>query len=130
MSKVLLFLLFCFPARLLLAYIAKTMSLYYLPLFSIITFIIGILFIKNYITNEPKVGFFGSKVWWSNYRLVHGINYLFFSIMAFFQYKNAWIFLLCDALLGLIFFIYEQYIINYRLVKAKKDTSKKDITKK
>lgn len=127
MNKVLLFVLFCFPARLLLAYIAKTMSLYYLPLFSIITFIIGIMFIKNYINNEPKVGFFGSKVWWSNYRLVHGINYLFFSITAFFQYKNAWVFLLCDALLGLIFFLYEQYIISNRSLKANKEAAKKEV---
>lgn len=126
MNKTLLFLFGCFPARVLLAYIAKNMSLYYLRIFSIIPFIIGIMFIKNYINKEPKNGFFGSNAWWSNYRLIHGINFLFFSVTAFLQYKNAWLILLCDAILGLIFFTYEQLNSNSanNLQKTKKVTSK------
>ena len=119
MNKTLLFLFGCFHARLLLAYIAKNMSLYYLRIFSIIPFIIGIMFIKNYINKEPNA-------WWSNYRLIHGINFLFFSVTAFLQYKNAWLILLCDAILGLIFFTYEQLNSNSanNLQKTKKVTSK------
>jgi len=125
MNKSLLFIFCCFPARLLLAYIAKIIDVYYLPFFALITFIIGILFIKNFITNKPKTGFFGSKVWWSNYRLIHGINFVLFSITAFLKYKNAWIFLLCDAFIGLTFFIYEKYVIPYNSRNIENNVRKK-----
>jgi hypothetical protein len=110
-----LFLFVCFPARVLLAYFAKYLRGYYLLVFSLITFIIGIQFIKNYITNSPNVGFFGSDVWWENYRLVHGLNYLMFSFAAVYKIKTAWFFLLLDAFLALLFFIYEKYYVKIRM---------------
>lgn len=112
MDKTLLFLFVCFPARLLLAFLAYKINLYYLPFLSIISFVIGVQFIRHYIKNEPKIGFFGSNVWWENYRLIHGINYLLFSLAAILKNKNAWFFLLLDAIFGLIFFMYEKYLVN------------------
>ena len=106
-----LFLFVCFPVRVLLAYFAKYLRGYYLLVFSLLTFVIGIQFIRHYINNSPKVGFFGSNVWWENYRLVHGLNYLMFSVAALYKNKNAWLFLLFDAFLALLFFIYENYYV-------------------
>ena len=119
MDKTLLFLFVCFPARLLFAFLAKTIKSYYLPFFSLIGFVIGIQFIKHYIKNEPKIGFFGSNVWWENYRLVHGINFLLFSITALFKNSNAWLFLFLDAILALLFYIYEKYFIQIRIARSK-----------
>lgn len=117
-----LFLFVCFPARVLLAYFAKYLRGYYLLVFSLITFVIGIQFIRHYINNSPNVGFFGSNVWWENYRLVHGLNYLMFSVAALYKYKNAWLFLLLDAFLALLFFIYEKYYVKIRIAKSKEFT--------
>ena len=112
MNKSLLFMFVCLPARFLLAFLAYKINLYYLPFLSIISFFIGVQFIRHYIKNEPKIGFFGSTVWWENYRLIHGIDYLLFSLAAFFKNKNAWFFLLLDAIFALIFFMYEKYLVN------------------
>jgi len=49
-------------------------------------------------------------VWWNNYRLIHSFSYALFSIQALLQYKNAWIILLVDALLGLLFFINKYFL--------------------
>jgi hypothetical protein len=119
MDRTFLFLFVCFPARVLLAYFAKNIPSYYLPFFSLLTFVIGVQFIRHYIKNEPKIGFFGSNVWWENYRLIHGIDFLLFSVAAFFKNKNAWLFLLLDAILGLLFFIYEKYVIKIRMITNK-----------
>ena len=104
MSKV-LFIFGCILARFLLAYSAKIVPVNYLPYFSIITLIISLSFLKNYINNEPKIGFFGSKVWWSNYRIIHAFNYFVFTLFAFVKNKNSWLILLFDVFLGVIFFI-------------------------
>lgn len=115
MDTTFLFLFVCFPVRVLLAYFAKYLRGYYLLVFSLLTFVIGIQFIRHYINNSPKVGFFGSNVWWENYRLVHGLNHLMFSVAAVFKNKNAWLFLLLDAFLALLFFIYENYYVKSRM---------------
>ena len=108
--KIKLYFIFgCFIARLLLAYFAKIIPINYLPYFGIITFIIGIIFLKNFIYNEPKIGFFGSKAWWSNYRLIHSINYFLFTISSIYKNSNSWKILFFDAILGLVFFINNYY---------------------
>ena len=103
-TRIFLFLLVCFPARLLFAYIARYMTINnskYLKYLSIITFIMGSGFILNYINNK-KIGSFGQKVWWNNYRLIHGIIYITYSLLST---QRAYYLLFIDAILGLIFFI-------------------------
>ena len=110
-NKVKLYFIFlCFTSRLLLAYFAKIISLDYLPYFSIVTLIISFMFFKNFFYNNPKIGFFGSKAWWRNYRLIHGINYLLFTIGSIYKNKHSWIILFFDAILGLLFFINNYYL--------------------
>ena len=106
MNKILLLLIIiCIMTRFLLAYSAKIMHNNYLPYFSIITLIISLSFFKNYINNEPKIGFFGSKAWWSNYRIIHAFNYFVFTLFALAKNKDSWLILLFDVFLGIIFFI-------------------------
>lgn len=100
------FIFFCFPARLLLALLAKIIPTNYLPIMGIFTAIISISFFINFMKNSKgDKGFFGNYVWWNNYRLIHSFSYALFSIQALLKYNNAWIILLVDAILGLIFFI-------------------------
>ena len=109
--KIILYFLFgCMFARLLMVYIAKIININYLPYYGVITLIISVMFLKNYINNFPKTGFFGNRVWWNNNRLIHSLLYFIFSIMAFYKNKNAWIILLLDTLFGLITFIFKYLI--------------------
>ena len=105
------FIFFCFPARLFLALLAKIIPTNYLPIMGLFTAIISLSFFINFIKNkEDDKGFFGNYVWWNNYRLIHGFSYAIFSILALLEYKNIWIILLLDALLGLIFFINKYFL--------------------
>lgn len=111
MDKTILYFIFlCFPARILLALSAKIILPKYLPIMAIFTTVISISFFINFIKykNNDK-GFFGNYVWWNNYRLVHSFNYAIFSIQAFLNYNKAWLVLLIDAIIGLIFFINKYY---------------------
>tara|TARA_Y100000389_G_scaffold155357_1_gene156000 strand:- start:2925 stop:3263 length:339 start_codon:yes stop_codon:yes gene_type:complete len=112
MNKVILYFLFlCIPSRLLLALIAKIIKPAYLPIMGILTSFISIGFLINFINyKKNSKGFFGSKVWWNNYRLVHIFNFGLFSILALLKYNKSWIILLIDALLGLIFFVNKYFI--------------------
>ena len=104
-NKILLYFIFgCLLSRIILVLIAKYINNKYLPYMSLFTLIIGVGFIYTSIINK-KIGFFGSKIWWNNYRLIHSFNYALFSIQAFLLYNKAWIILFIDAILGLIFFI-------------------------
>ena len=114
MNKIILYFIFlCFPARLLLSLMATIIELKYLPIMGVFTTFISISFFINFIQYEKNdKGFFGSYVWWNNYRFIHGLNYAIFSILALLIYNNAWIILFADAILGLIFFI-NKYFNNF-----------------
>lgn len=108
---ILYFFIGCIGARLALTLLAKYINTKYLPYLSIITLLIGLGFLKKFITykNNEK-GFFGNKVWWNNYRLIHSFFYLTFSVLAFNKYKDAYLILLIDTILGVIFFINKYFI--------------------
>tara|TARA_A100001015_G_C14846378_1_gene654630 strand:- start:128 stop:466 length:339 start_codon:yes stop_codon:yes gene_type:complete len=104
-----IFILVCFLSRLSLAFLAKYLGKY----LTVFTGIIGIGFFYNYFNyNVGDKGHFGRVVWWNDYRLVHGFNYLLFSVLAFIGIKNSWFVLLFDAILGLIFFLHNHYLSN------------------
>jgi len=109
-NNIILYFLFgCIFSRLYMVYIAKIINIKYLPYYGIITLIISIMFLKNYLYNFPKTGFFGNKVWWNNNRLIHSLLYFIFSIMAFYKNKYSWTILLFDTLYGLISFIFKYF---------------------
>lgn len=109
-NKILLYFIFgCLLSRIILVLIAKYINNKYLPYMSLFTLIIGVGFIYTSIINK-KIGFFGSKIWWNNYRLIHSFNYILFSLAAYYKNRNSWIILLVDVLLGGLFFINKYYL--------------------
>ena len=106
MNKIIYIFLFgCFVSRILIAILAKIINVNYLPIMAVFTSIISLSFLRGFILTTPKTGFFGSKVWWQNYRILHSFNFGLFSLLAFYKNPNSWIVLFIDVWLGLIFFI-------------------------
>lgn len=100
-----IFLFGCIGARIAISMIAKYIDPNYLPYMAFFTTTIALGFLRGFIQNSPKVGFFGNPVWWQNYRIIHSINFAIFSFLAINKNPDAWIILFVDAILGLIFFI-------------------------
>ena len=109
-KRMLLFLFGCIGTRCLLAYIAKKINPEYLPYMGYIALIISLSFIYLFLFGNKKADsqleWSGDKkIWWNNLRVVHGINYLIFAILAIGKNKNAWIPLAVDVTIGLIAWI-------------------------
>ena len=114
MERKTLFLICCIPVRLSFVAIAyyffKNKYKYVQYFLGLIGLIIGFSFILSFIKNK-KVGFFGGKVWWHNLRLVHALNYIGFGTTTLLlKEQPAYIFLLFDAILGIIRFIMNYYL--------------------
>jgi hypothetical protein len=105
--RFLLFLGGCIPARLALTALAKYIPSYYLPYMTLITFPIAIGFLYLYFTGKRRTGVEtqGAPIWWMPFRMLHGLSYLLFSILALMRMKDAYIVLLLDTLLGLFLFL-------------------------
>ena len=102
-----IFILVCFLSRLSLAFLAKYLGKY----LAVFTGVIGIGFFYNYFNHmDGDKGHFGRVVWWNDYRLIHGFNYLLFSLLALIGNEISWFVLLFDAILGLIFFLRNHYL--------------------
>lgn len=101
----------CIGSRIAISMLAKYIDINYLPYMAILTTIISLWLLRGFIKNSPKVGFFGNRVWWQNYRIIHSINFGIFSILAFHKDPDAWTILFADAMLGIIFFI-NKYFYN------------------
>ena len=107
-KRILLFLFGCVVTRLLLVYIAYNYHKW-LPIMGYCALAIGIAFLTIYVTGIRKTGpeVFGDRIWWNSLRPIHGGLYILFGILALSQwYKNAWIVLLADVLIGLVAFLW------------------------
>ena len=111
MNNIIYYFIFgCFLSRLIIAFIVKNINTKYYNYLSIIAFVIGLSFLKNFIFSKKNdSGFFKNKVWWNNYRLIHSFNYLIASYLLYIKQKYSWIILLIDAFLGLLFFFIKYY---------------------
>ena len=118
----LLFLFGCIPARLALVYLAKNISIDYLPILGYITLIMGISFAYLFLSGTRQTGaeVFGDKIWWNNLRPIHSIFYLIFSYYAINKMREGWIYLLYDVIFGLFSFLIFHYINNDFLKLFKK----------
>ena len=107
-KRFLLFIIFCIGSRLLLAFIAKNLPEKFLKIMGYFYIIIAISFMYLFITNKRKTGpeTFGEKIWWTKLRPIHSILYFLFAFFAITGNKNAWYFLLLDAIFGLVSFVY------------------------
>jgi hypothetical protein len=103
----------CIGTRTLLTLLMKKLDKNNRQLASIFTLIIACGFIYIYIFGSQRADnqleWANAKVWWNDYRIIHGLLYLSFSITALFKLNKSWIFLALDTLLGLILFLYYHY---------------------
>ena len=113
-KRFLLFLFGCIPTRLAVVYLAKNISINYLPILGYITLIIGISFAYLFLsgTRQTGVEVFGDKIWWNNLRPIHATFYLIFSYYAINKMREGWIYLLVDVIFGLFSFLIFHYINN------------------
>ena len=130
LSSELLFLLLCFPLRivisilpnseLLAGFFDKTninINIFY-RIFGIILLLISLGFLYLFFSNKRlRAGEAGGKTWWHNLRLFHGMMYLCASIYILKNIGNnnlikyASIPLICDVIVGFISFV------NYRFIR-------------
>ena len=110
-KRLLLFLGGCIPARLLLVATAKYLPVYYLPYLGLVTLGIAVGFLYLYFTGKRRVGLEtqGAPIWWMRFRILHGLLYLLFSLMAFMRLKNAYLVILLDTFIGLGLFLRHHY---------------------
>tara|TARA_B110001450_G_C17463063_1_gene417015 strand:+ start:92 stop:421 length:330 start_codon:yes stop_codon:yes gene_type:complete len=106
------FFIICIIVRFLLVIIAKYINKDILQILGWISILPAIGFIFLYLTNRRKTGIEvgGKKIWWNKLRPIHGVLYLLFSIYAIKKETFAWMPLLLDVILGILF-----YIDNYHL---------------
>ena len=113
-KRFLLFLLGCIPTRLALVYLAKKISINYLPILGYIALIPAIGFMYLFLSGSRKIGpeTFGDKIWWNPIRPIHSLLYFAFAYNAIQKNKNSWIYLLVDVIFGLFSFLIFHYINN------------------
>ena len=121
-KRFMLFLFGCIPTRLALVYLAKNISIDYLPILGYITLIMGISFAYLFLSGTRQTGaeVFGDKIWWNNLRPIHSLFYLIFSYYAINKMREGWVYLLYDVIIGLISFLIFHYINNDFLKLFKK----------
>jgi hypothetical protein len=105
----------CILSRFGLAMLAKYINKKYLPYMGIVILIMAIGFLYIYFFGskiaDSQLEWTGEKtVWWSHFRIVHGLLYLAFSIMAFKKSEHAWRAILIDTGIGLSLFIQHHYL--------------------
>jgi hypothetical protein len=113
-KRFLLFLFGCIPTRLALVYLAKNISINYLPILGYIVLVPAIGFIYLFLSGSRKTGpeTFGDKIWWNPIRPIHSLLYFAFAYNAIHKNKNSWIYLLVDVIFGLFSFLIFHYINN------------------
>ena len=110
-KRFLLFLGGCIPARLALVWLAKQIPLQYLPYLGYLALLPAVGFLYLFFTGKRTSGLEtqGAPIWWSKFRILHGLLYLLFAYYAIQRNKNAYQILLADVCLGLILFFGHHY---------------------
>lgn len=100
--RTLLFLVVCIGLRSALVYAARIASPSFLKIMGAMALIPALGFWIIFMIGARKTGpeVFGEPIWWNALRPVHGTMYLLFAIAALQASSKAWVFLLCDVLLG------------------------------
>jgi len=113
-KRYILFFMFCIPTRLGIAYLSTKLSDKNLKIMGYIALIFAIGIIMIYLFGnklaDSQLEWAGKdKVWWNDFRPLHGLLYLMFSVNAI-QMKSdtAWKPMVADAIIGSILFLLNQ----------------------
>lgn len=111
--RFLLFLFGCIGTRLAFTFLAKIISLQYLPYLGYLALVlaIGFLMIYGFGLRKTGVEVLGNRIWWNELRPIHGLLYGLFSYLAITRNPNAWIVLLTDTAFGFVSFIKHHYLV-------------------
>lgn len=113
-KRFLYYLLFCIGTRTVLTILAKNLTKEKVKYMSFITLVMGLGFLYIYTFGNERANnqleWANAKIWWNDYRIIHGILYTSFSILGILKINKAWILLGLDTLLGLILFLHYHYI--------------------
>jgi len=106
-----LFLLFCIPARIALAWVSQKVPARYLKIFGALLLAMALGFLYLYFSKGRLNAFeAGGKTWWADFRLIFGALYLIAAIYCF-QGKQSmvWIPLTIDVIFGTTIFLLKEY---------------------
>jgi hypothetical protein len=106
-NTLLAFLIGCMGARLLLAFLAKQANKKWLRIMGYIAILPVFGSMYFFFTGvRNNVGASGEKVWWNYLRPVHAVLFSLFAYFAIVGNRNAWVYLLIDALTSLFGFVW------------------------
>jgi hypothetical protein len=107
-DNLLAFIFGCMTVRLLLAFVAKKANKKWLKIMGMVAVLPATGFLYLFLTGarDNVPGAFGEQIWWSLLRPVHSILYFLFAYSAISGNPKAWIYLLTDALIGLVGFLF------------------------
>ena len=109
-NKTFNFLVLCLGARFGLTLLAKNINKKYYKYICMFTLFTSLGFLRNYLFDLRKTGPEAEGIiWWNKLRPIHGILYLLFTIYAYKKENFAWIILLVDTCLGLLFWYLRYY---------------------
>lgn len=108
-QRILYFIFGCLVVRSLLILLAKNANPQVLKTMAVIAIGIAAGFTYQYFVNPTKPGAFQNRPWWNYARPIHALLYLLFAIVVFCTpyEKSAWMFLLLDMTMGIVFFTIE-----------------------
>ena len=111
LRRVLLFVFFCIPSRVLLAYGAKYASRAVKVLLAKIALVISFGFMYIFVTGIRKTGMetMGAPIWWNALRPVHSILYASYALMTFAKKQNAYLPLVVDVVIGFLGFLMKHF---------------------
>jgi hypothetical protein len=110
-KRFLLFLFGCIPSRLALAALAKYSPTAYLPYLGYLALLPAFGFIYLFFSGKRTIGLEtqGTPIWWTKFRLFHGLMYLLFAFYAIQKYSNAYKIIVADTIVGLVLFLIHHY---------------------
>ena len=111
-KRIALFMIGCMGIRLLLVYVAKNIRATWLRYMGYLALLPAAGFIYIYITGSRQTGVevFGDTIWWDYLRPFHTVFYLLFAFNAIKGNPHSWMFLLADAIFGLINFLIHHFL--------------------
>ena len=110
-KRFILFIFGCIPSRFALAALAKYIPTVYLPYLGYLALLPAFGFLYLFFTGKRQVGMEtqGAPIWWSNFRIFHGLMYLLFAFYAINKNINSYKIIIVDTIVGLILFLIHHY---------------------